>query len=101
MSYVPTALGSQVELADGRLATVVYNSLCGVGAKIGLHNPDPDDFNGTSGDTVDASVAEDWPWRPDVLLRNPWRDGQKDFDGMELVGPPVRVIRHGLREEGA
>ena len=69
----PTALGSQVELADGRLATVVYNSLCGVGAKIGLHDPSPEDFDGTSGDMVDGDVPEDWPWRPDVLLREPWR----------------------------
>lgn len=93
----PTALGSQVELADGRLATVVYNSLCGVGAKIGLHNPVPEDFDGTSGDTVDGDVPEDWPWRPDVLLREPWRDGMKEFDGMEVVGDPVRVIRYGGR----
>jgi hypothetical protein len=91
----PSALGSQVELADGRVATVVFNGLCGVGAKLGLHDPRKEDFADTHGDLFDATRGADWPWKPDVLLRPPWRDGQTHFDGMELVGAPVSVLRGG------
>ena len=72
-------LGTHIELADGRTGTVVYNGLIGVGIKWGLHNPDPADFAGTTGDTGDEDVPDDWPWKPDALLRDPW-------DGCERTG---------------
>ncbi len=65
-------LGTHIRLDDGRVGTVVYNSLIGVGIKWGIHHPNPKDFEGTSGNTVDESVSADWPWEPDALLRAPW-----------------------------
>ena len=49
-------LGTHIRLPDGREATVVYNSLIGVGIKWGLHNPDPADFEGTDGNTVSTHL---------------------------------------------
>ena len=66
-----TKLGTHIRLPDGREGTVVFNSLVGVGIKWGLHNPDPRDFEGTSGDLFHCEKPEDWEWKPDVLLRNP------------------------------
>lgn len=67
-------LGTRVKLPDGRVGTVVYNSLIGVGIKWGIHNPSMDDFAGTSGNCLplpqDSPAQEpDWPWQPDALLR--------------------------------
>ncbi|MBW1953225.1 MAG: hypothetical protein JRI66_09110 [Deltaproteobacteria bacterium] len=93
-----TTIGTQVRLPDGRLATVVFNGLCGVGCKLGLHDPPPEDFEGTFGDIGPAAreLPEDWPWKPDVLLRDP-------FPGCEALGLPCvgdealcEVLRVGL-----
>lgn len=65
-------LGTHIRMDDGREATVVYNSLIGVGIKWGLHDPDPGDFEGTDGNTFRSSAPEDWPWGPDAILRKPW-----------------------------
>lgn len=86
-----TRLGSQVRLPDGRVGTVVYNSLIGVGIKWGLHDPDPADFVGTDGNTVSDGSPRDWPWEPDVLLREQWPNAP-----MPCVGSEVELIRWGL-----
>ena len=86
-------LGTQIRLPDGRTGTVVYNSLIGIGIKWGLHDPDPADFEGTSGNTVHDPVSEGWPWEPDALLRDPWPG--HDEDEMECVGEDYEIIKKG------
>ena len=72
MRYGITKLGTQIKVPDGREATVVYNSLIGVGIKWGKHDPRPEDFAGTNGNTVgETTLDEKWMWRPDALLRKP------------------------------
>ena len=66
-----TQLGTFVRVPDGRVGTVVYNSLVGVGIKWGVHYPKREDFIGTDGDTVVENVPLGFKWYPDALLRNP------------------------------
>ncbi len=94
-------LGTQIRFIDGREATVVYNSLIGVGIIWGLHNPNPKDFEGTNGDTVgEALVSDDWPWEPEALLRDPWDECEKStgFAREAFVGNEYEVIRAGEGE---
>ena len=94
-------LGTQVRLPDGRQGTVVYNSLIGVGIKWGLHDPDPADFAHTTGNTLRDDVpAEDWPWEPDALLRDPWPACEDaGFSPENCVGEECEILRTGLRGE--
>ena len=85
-------LGTQIRLPDGREATVVYNSLVGVGVKFGLHNPDPKDFDGTDGNTVQSGGPEDFPWEPDALLRKP---EMSERLGMPCIGEEYEITRVG------
>lgn len=96
--YGITRLGTQVRMPDGREATVVYNSLVGVGVKLGLHDPQPEQFYGTDGNTTSASAPEGFQWEPDGLLRAP--------DMAEALRMPcfcaeseVTVLRVGLAQE--
>lgn len=83
-------LGTQIKLPDGRIGTAVFNGLTGVGIKWGLHNPDPDDFKGTDGNTFQSGTpSEDWPWEPDAMLRKP---EMSELLGMECVGEEYEVI---------
>lgn len=66
------ALGTIIELPDGRVGTVVYNSLDGVGIKWGEHYPDPADFENTNGSLVGPGPPDDWQWFPDAMLREPY-----------------------------
>ena len=88
-------LGTQVRLPDGREATVVYNSLVGVGIKFGLHNPPPEAFIGTDGNTVQGGRLPFFKWEPDALLREP---KMTDRLGMLCVCDEheVEIIRIGL-----
>jgi hypothetical protein len=90
-------LGTQIKFADGREATVVYNSLIGVGVMWGLHNPPLEDFEGTDGNTVQDGAPEGWQWEPDALLRNPWPGCERTgFSAKQFVGNDYEVIRDGL-----
>jgi hypothetical protein len=96
---VSMKLGTVVRLPDGRVGTCVYNSLIGVGIKWGIHNPDPKDFEGTSGDLFSSNKPDDWPWKPDALLRDPWPTCEDyGFTPAECVGGKYTVIE---REEVA
>lgn len=93
-----TKLGTQIRLPDGREATVVYNSLIGVGIKWGLHDPDPQDFEGTDGNTVAGGMPDGWPWEPDALLRKPWDGCERcGFTPEECVGEAYEITRVGCR----
>lgn len=90
-------LGTQIRFFDGREATVVYNSLIGVGIKWGLHNPDPEDFVGTTGNTIHEDIKDGWPWEPDALLREPWNNCvAHGFTPEQCVGIDYEVTRDGL-----
>ncbi len=90
-------LGTQIRLKDGREGTVVYNSLIGVGIKWGLHNPEPEDFEGTTGNLLEDKVPEDWPWKPNALLREPFNGCERwGFTKDECVGTDYEIIRMGL-----
>jgi len=92
-------LGTQIKLPDGREGTVVYNSLIGVGIKWGLHNPDPEDFEGY-GNTVQDGAPEGWQWEPEALLREPWSTCEKyGFTAEECVGEDYDITRIGLEED--
>ena len=70
-------LGTQIQMADGRIGTTVYNGLDGVGVKWGRHYPDQADFEGTVGGLEMIGVrgrdpGPEWPWQPDAMLRDPY-----------------------------
>lgn len=90
-------LGTQILFHDGREGTVVYNSLIGVGIKWGLHDPPPEDFIGSDGNTVTSGAPADWPWNPDALLHAPWDDCERyGFKADDCVGIGYEVTRIGL-----
>ena len=101
-----TKLGTQVRVPDGRVGTVVYNSLMGVGIKWGLHDPYPGDFEGTSGNTVtllggDEDKPRDFAWEPDALLRTPWPSCERyGFAPEDCVGEEedCEILRIGRGE---
>lgn len=86
-------LGTKIKMHDGRIATVVYNSLIGVGVKWGAHNPDPQDFIGTTGNTIDENMPAEWQWEPDALLRDPW-DGceRSGFTMAQCIGENYEIV---------
>jgi hypothetical protein len=89
-------LGTQIEI-NGKDATVVYNSLIGVGIKWGLHNPSPTDFENTDGNTVTAGIPDDWQWEPEALLRDPWANCEEcGFNRDQCIGNDYIIIRDGL-----
>lgn len=65
-------LGTQIRFKDGREATVVYNSLIGVGIVWGLHDLDSSEFEGTNGNTTSGKIPDGFQWEPEALLRKPW-----------------------------
>lgn len=90
-------LGTQILFADGRTATVIYNGLIGVGIRWGLHDPDPIDFYGTSGNTIAEHVPAEWNWEPEAVLRHPWDGCQRyGFTREQCIGTDYVVTRNGL-----
>jgi len=89
-----TQLGTHVRLPDGREGTTVFNGLIGVGIKWGIHYPKPEDFEGTTGNTVgNFTPPDDWPWEPNAILRDPWPgcDGY-GFASEACVGEEWEII---------
>lgn len=82
-------------MSDGRIGTVVFNGLSGVGVKWGEHAVDEAIFAGTSGDCLPPSdgspaLAESWPFSPDAMLREPYPSAVLPCVGenFEIVGNP-------------
>jgi len=93
-------LGTQIKFTDGRMGTVIYNSLIGVGIKWGLHNPDPTDFEGTDGNTVSSGASDNWKWEPDALLRKPWDGCEKyGFRKEQCIDLDYEIIRYGNSDQ--
>ncbi|KKN03925.1 hypothetical protein LCGC14_1102700 [marine sediment metagenome] len=94
-------LGTQIRFVDGREATVVFNSLIGVGIVWGLHNPNPLGFEGTDGNTTEIGCPEDFVWRPKALLRDPWLGCERSgFAAEQCVGENYEITRVGFGGEG-
>ncbi len=92
-------IGTHLRLPDGREGTTVFNGLCGVGIKWGLHNPPAEDFKDTYGDLFASTVPDDFEWEADALLRDPW-DGceRTGFTADQCVGEKFTIIREGGRK---
>ncbi len=80
-------LGILVEMSDGRIGTVVFNGLSGVGIKWGVHYPNPKDFEGTSGGVCPQDDRSSFKWEPDALLRDPWPGAE-----IECVGKNYNTL---------
>lgn len=90
-------LGTQIRLPDGREGTVVYNSLIGVGIKWGLHDPDPEEFEGTTGNTIEEDIPDGWQWEPEALLRDPFEGCERHgFTRDQCVGREYKILRTGM-----
>jgi hypothetical protein len=86
-------LGTHIKMADGRIGTVVYNGLDGVGVKWGIHHPDPKDFEGSSGGLVPWDVPQDFRWWPDAILRDPWAYcEQAGWKAEQCVGRDYEIV---------
>ena len=85
-----TKLGTIVELPNGRVGTVVFNGLSGVGIKWGEHYPDPEIFKDSFGDigppNGDLSRFDDW--QPEAMLRE---EHLTKLLGMECVGVEYEI----------
>ena len=94
-------IGTQIKMTgddDGREATVIYNSLIGVGVKWGLHDPQLSDFEGTNGDTVDNPMPDNFEWEPEALLREPWTTCESHgFTAEQCAGENYEITRYGLK----
>ena len=79
--------GTIIRLPDGRMGTVVYNSLDGVGIKWGRHNITIDDIQGRGG-VFDEDMPEDnYDLYPDAMLREPYPSAD-----IECVGGDYEII---------
>jgi hypothetical protein len=81
--------GTIIQLPDGRIGTVVYNSLDGVGIKWGKHNITQEDIFGHGG--LFASERElippDYDFFPDAMLREPY-----PYADLPCVGCEYEII---------
>lgn len=80
--------GTIIELPDGRIGTVVYNSIDGVGIKWGNHNITIDDIQGNGNLVGDNSPTDDYNLFPDAMLRNPYPSAD-----IECVGKEFKIIK--------
>ena len=81
--------GTQIKLPDGRIGTVVYNSLDGIGIKWGLYNIDELDICGHGGlfESEKELIPEDYKYHPDAMLREPY-----PLADLECVGNDFEII---------
>ena len=85
--------GTIVRLPDGRVGTVTFNGLMGVGIKWGIHRFDPAIFEGSIADLGFIGVRgpdqseELEALAPEALLRDPWPNAP-----LECVGEDYDVV---------
>lgn len=78
--------GTIIELPDGRIGTVVYNSLDGTGIKWGEHHITSDDIKG-HGNLFREEPPENYQFFAEAMLREP-------YQGTELpcIGETFKII---------
>ena len=64
--------GTIIKLQDGRIGTVVYNSLDGVGIKWGRYRITLHDIQGHGALFSNDKATDDYEYYPDAMLRNPY-----------------------------
>ena len=79
--------GTIIELPDGRIGTVVYNSLDGVGIKWGVHNITINDIQGSGNLFNNEEVDDDYDLYPDAMLRSAYSGTD-----LECVGEDFKII---------
>lgn len=90
-----SAVGTIVELPDGRRGTTVYNGLDGVGIKWGKHILPPGAMDGTSGGVIDdRKCPDDWEWFPEAMLRESYPSAD-----LECVGEIFEIISVPEKEQ--
>lgn len=75
--------GTIVQIPDGRVGTVVYNGLDGVGIKWGRHSV-------TLEQITEAAKIESLEWEPEAMLRDSYPHAREV--GMECVGDEFVVV---------
>ena len=83
--------GTIIKLADGRVGTVVYQGLDGVGIKWGRHAVTLNEIMGHGCAAIgvdDGDVPDDYEWSPDAMLRESY---PSCADGVECVGEEFEV----------
>ena len=82
--------GTIIRLPDGRVGTVVYSGLDGVGIKWGEHRVTLDDVAGSGCGMIGVydDVPDEYELFPDAMLRAPYRGASLECvgDDFELVG---------------
>lgn len=79
--------GTMVKLPDGRIGTVVYNGLDGVGIKWGEHDVDEKAL-ACGFDQGEDAAPDGYKYFPDAMLREPYGGTE-----LECVGEEYDVIR--------
>ena len=80
--------GTIIQLPDGRVGTVVYNSLDGVGIKWGRHTITMDDIQGHGGLFENDEASDDYQYYPEAMLRNQYPSAT-----LECVGEQFKIAK--------
>ena len=91
-------MGVVVRLPDGRIGTVVYNGLDGVGIKWGSYSITTEDIKGHGG-LFSEPPLKDYKWFPDAMLRDDYLYADLPCVGgdFEIIATPPQEP-HGGRE---
>lgn len=79
--------GTKIKLPDGRIGTVVYNGIDGIGIKWGEHNIKEIDIHG-SGGLINEEIPGDYAYFADAMLRDKYPDAD-----IECVGGDYEIIK--------
>lgn len=92
--------GTIVRVPDGRIGTVVYNGLDGIGIKWGEHDVTADDISGSGCSLIgidDGPIPPNYEWHPQAMLREPYDNANR----LECVGDESRckIIKEGDEQQ--
>ena len=79
--------GTKIKLKDGRIGTVVYNGLDGVGIKWGEHNITENNIIG-SGGLINEEIPPDYEYFAEAMLRESYPGAE-----LECVGEDYEIIK--------
>jgi hypothetical protein len=82
-------IGTHIKLPDGRVGTVVYNGLDGVGIKWGKHELTLEDRELIGQGGPFGKARADYPWFPDAMLRE---KSVQDLFAQECIGEEYEVL---------
>ena len=85
-------MGTHIKLPDGRVGTVIYNGLDGVGIKWGRHELSMQTrelIDQGNGNCFTQAPPKGYPWFPDAMLRE---KSVQDLFAQECVGEEYEVL---------